>query len=570
VHDPGSITVGRARALATKPLRTRSAVIWTCVLGGAAQIVFALLWRGSDPLSWRGIQGAVGVLIPILIALLAGRWAGAAVGLIGSAAFIVITSTEPDQNNLVWGGLLVVLVWTLLPFVVGAAVDILRGELDELFGELEQSRAEAQQAVVRSREAHQRERKLRHIMDAALLQSDVDALLDGIAHELAEAFDADRAVLLLLEGDELRVRASHNLSEEVIAQVHVPVGKGFAGTIAATRRPRVVDDLSTIEVVSDYLARAGGSIAGVPLVADGAVIGVMHVSSDDLGRFDQDDVRLLEFVASRAARAIRDSQRAETDRSTAAELQRSLLPAELPAIRDAQVEATYRAAVEGTTVGGDFYDVIDIGEDCWLLVVGDVSGKGPKAAALTAALRYTIRASALNGDPLPDTVRLASDALAEAVGSDDLQFATALVARLAVTDDGHVIDLVRAGHPPALVVHGNGRTERLEPPGSLLGLASAPPAGMVRVTLGPGDVLLLVTDGVTEAWLDEAEYERDVAGLAAAHGDSLAGLVDALAAAAAGRRHRADDIAILAVRPTPAAVARSVGAVGQRTQVRQR
>ena len=538
------------------------------MLGGAAQILFAMVWRDSDPLSWLGIQGAVGVLIPVLVALVAGRWAGAAVGLTGSVAFIVVTSQQPSEAHPALGGAVVVVVWTLLPFVVGIAVDILRGELDELFVELEQSQAAAEQAVVRSQEAHQRERKLRHIMDAALLQRDLDALLEGIVEELAEAFDADRAVLLLLDHRELRVRASHNLTDDVVAQVHVPVGRGFAGRIAATRQPWVVDDLSTIDVVSAYLAEAGGSIAGVPLIADGAVIGVMHVSSNQLARFGQDDLRLLEFVASRAARAIRDSQRGETDRSTAAELQRSLLPSELPAVREAQVEATYRAAVEGTTVGGDFYDVVDLGDDRWLLVVGDVSGKGPKAAALTAALRYTIRASALRDDPLPETVHLASEALAEAVGSDELQFATALIARLAATGDGHVVDLVRAGHPPALVARGDGRIDRLEPAGSLLGLAASAAAEVARVRLEPGDVLLLVTDGVTEAWPDEAEYECEVSRLADAHRDDLSAFVDALAESAAGRRQRADDIAILALQRVPAPVAGSLG-VGQRTQVGQ-
>lgn len=438
----------------------------------------------------------------------------------------------------------------------GAVVDLLvtlgplrnaGGEVHEVFGFAVDvtERAEHQR---RTAEAHQRERTLRQIVEAALPQRDLDALLTGLVERVAATFDADRAVLLLLEDGVLRVRASHNLDAIDAADVRVPFGAGFAGRVAATRRPWVVGDLAQIEVVSRYLSRAGGSIAGVPLVAGGDVIGVLHVSSNRKHRFTGTDLRLLEFVAERAAQAIRDSRLGEAERSTAVELQRSLLPFRLPQITGAEVAATYRPAVEGTMVGGDFYDVVAVGDRQWVIAVGDVAGKGPPAAALTAALRYTIRSSALRGDPLVETVRQASEALRDTAEPDERHFATLILAALTRNGSGHEVELARAGHPPALVVRSTGMYERHEPAGTLLGLDRPKPIDVGRTRLEPGDTIVLVTDGVTEAWPTEGGYEQAVAAAVSDAGDDLQGAIDRLAFMAAELRTRADDIAIVALR----------------------
>jgi PAS domain S-box-containing protein len=400
----------------------------------------------------------------------------------------------------------------------------------------------------RTAEAHQRERTLRQIVEAALPQRDLDALLVSLVERVATTFDADRSTLLLLEDDVLRVRASHNLDPLDAADVRVPFGSGFAGRVAASRRPWVVGDLSQIEVVSTYLVRAGGSIAGVPLIVGDEVIGVLHVSSNQKHRFTGADVRLLEFVAERAAQAIKDSSLGETERSTAVELQRSLLPARLPDIPGAELVATYRPAVAGTMVGGDFYDVVAVGDDRWVIAVGDVAGKGPPAAALTAALRYTIRSSALRSDPLTETVRLASDALRETALEDERHFATLILAGLTQNGAAQHVELARAGHPPALVVRAGGRFERHEPEGSLLGLDRPTPITIGYTTLTAGDTIVLVTDGVTEAWPTEGGYEQAVATVVSQAGDDLRGAIDRLARAAAEQRSRADDIAIVVLR----------------------
>jgi PAS domain S-box-containing protein len=421
------------------------------------------------------------------------------------------------------------------------------GEVHEVFGFAVDvtERAELER---RTAEAHQRERTLRQIVEAALPQRDLDALLTALVERVAATFDADRCTLLLLEDNVLRVRASHNIDPADVADVHVPFGAGFAGRVASTRRPWVVGDLSQIEVISGYLNRAGGSIAGVPLFAGGDVIGVLHVSSNATHRFTGADLRLLDFVAERAAQAIRDSRLGETERSTAVELQRSLLPARLPEIAGAEVAATYRPAVEGTMVGGDFYDIVAVNDHRWVIAVGDVAGKGPPAAALTAALRYTIRSSALRGDPLAETVRQASDALRETAGPDERHFATLILAAVTPNGTGHEVELARAGHPPALVVRASGIYERHEPAGTLLGLDRPKPIDLGRTTLMSGDTIVLVTDGVTEAWPTEGGYEQAVASAVADAGADLRGAIERLARTAAELRTRADDIAIVALR----------------------
>ena len=149
-----------------------------------------------------------------------------------------------------------------MPYVVGTRVEALRLDISRAFRDLELSHEQAEAAG-------RREQKLRHVVEAALPQRDVEALLQGLVEEVAAAFEADRGVLLLLDDGYLTVRAAHNLGSDVASEVRVPVGAGFAGRVAADRRAWVVDDLSQIDVVSEYLRRAGGSIMGVPLIAAG-------------------------------------------------------------------------------------------------------------------------------------------------------------------------------------------------------------------------------------------------------------------------------------------------------------
>lgn len=176
-------------------------------------------------------------------------------------------------------------------------------------------------------------------------------------------------------------------------------------------------------------------------------------------------------------------------------LQASLLPPLLPDIPGVDLASLYRPAGEGNEVGGDFYDVFELTDTRWAFVLGDVCGKGPEAAAVTALARYTLRAAAIRNPSDPAAV------LAELHDAMRRQrpdsFCT--VAYAVVQPDRKHVDVVLGGHPPALLVTARGEVRSIGSAGPLLGLVERWSAGHETVTLGCGDTLVLYSDGVTEA-----------------------------------------------------------------------
>jgi PAS domain S-box-containing protein len=183
--------------------------------------------------------------------------------------------------------------------------------------------------------AHQ-VRAVQRVTDTALTHLRLDDLLRELLGRVREALAADTVVILLLndEGTELAVRAAHGLEDEVTHDVRIPFGRGIAGRIAARGAPMVIDDVSTVEVMSPILQAKGlRALLGTPLVLDGHGIGVIHVGSLSPRRFTADDTRLLQLVADRIATAIGRAR---------------LFEAEQQARRDAETaERRFRLLVDG-------------------------------------------------------------------------------------------------------------------------------------------------------------------------------------------------------------------------------
>jgi serine phosphatase RsbU (regulator of sigma subunit) len=274
------------------------------------------------------------------------------------------------------------------------------------------------------------------------------------------------------------------------------------------------------------------------------------VSAESERRFGPDDVLLAEDLARRAAVAI-DNARLYSERARIARtLQDSLLPPELPTIPGIEVAARYVPAGEGIDVGGDFYDLFDLGGGAWSIVMGDVCGKGPDAAALTALARYTLRATA-DRSPLPsDALRLLNDAVLRQ--RSDGRFITVAYVRLAPNGDGgRRATVSTGGHPPPIVLRADGRAEPVGAPGTLLGVIPDPDLSDQVVDLHPGDALFLYTDGVTEAHApDHIMDAGDIARLLEDCGGDAADLVKCVedAVRALGPGPPGDDIAMLALR----------------------
>jgi sigma-B regulation protein RsbU (phosphoserine phosphatase) len=249
---------------------------------------------------------------------------------------------------------------------------------------------------------------------------------------------------------------------------------------------------------------------------------------------------------------LRAKQRAEASELRATELartlQQTLIPPAIPAIRSLDVAAVFRPAGAGNEVGGDFYDVFQLSEHTWAMAIGDVCGKGPEAAVVTALARFTLRAEAMQ-NPLPSqSLAVLNQALSV---YDTDRFCTAVLVQLTVSEgrwSGHVCT---AGHPPPLLRRRGGAVAPAAAPGTLLGVVDAPVLHDTALVLEDGDVLVLFTDGVTEARVGDDFYgdARLVAVLEREHetaADLAADLVEDVIRTSGGPL--TDDVAVLVVR----------------------
>jgi serine phosphatase RsbU (regulator of sigma subunit) len=231
-------------------------------------------------------------------------------------------------------------------------------------------------------------------------------------------------------------------------------------------------------------------------------------------------------------------------------LQEALLPESLPQLPDAEVHARYSAAGALNEVGGDFYDVIEYSEGSWMLVIGDVCGKGPRAAGVTALARHTLRAAAMSDQTPRQMLNTLHQALRRQPSGADL--CTVCLVSLALTGGQARLTVTLAGHPRPLLVSADGKAEAIGRPGTLLGIITPIVVEECEHELLAGQTLLLYTDGVTDAGQSQAKLgERGLRQLASlAPRLTLEGLlrhIEQSVLAHAGGSTR-DDIALLALR----------------------
>jgi PAS domain S-box-containing protein len=253
----------------------------------------------------------------------------------------------------------------------------------------------------------------------------------------------------------------------------------------------------------------------------------------------------------------------EAERSTrrvADVLQRSLLPPHLPAIPGMDLSAAYHAGSEASVVGGDFYDVFALGAGRWGIAIGDVRGKGPDAASLTALVRYAIRTAAVRETGPADVLAVVNEALLRDTGDED--FCTAIYASLGVDGGTPTLRLAVAGHPlPLLAVGSDGdrRVASAGRAGTVLGAVSDPVLLDEEIALAPHDLLLLYTDGVVECQTPRGRLGPDGLGalLARCAGMGAGAVTSRIEAVIAGDGQlgepspQRDDVALLALRACP-------------------
>ncbi|MEU6512042.1 SpoIIE family protein phosphatase [Streptomyces sp. NPDC046942] len=295
----------------------------------------------------------------------------------------------------------------------------------------------------------------------------------------------------------------------------------------------------------------GGETVVLPLVARNRVIGMLVLGKPTDEHFRQEILELAEDLSRRAALAL-DNARLYSERTAISQaLQRSLLPPGTPHIDGVEVEVIYRAAGEGNEVGGDFYDLFPIGNGAYGFAIGDVCGTGPNAAAVTGLARHALRLLAREGLSGPAVLERLNSAILDE--GDRSRFLTLLYGEMRPQEDGSAeLKVVCAGHPLPLRLRQDGTVVTAAEPQPLLGVIEDLELYEETVTLDPGDVLLCVTDGVTERREGTRMLGDD--GLA----DVLTTCTGLTAGAVAARIMRAverfasdapsDDMAILAMR----------------------
>ena len=391
-------------------------------------------------------------------------------------------------------------------------------------------------------------RDLQRVTDAALAYLPLEPLLAELLNRVVDIVNVDTAAILLLEDDgrTLVARAAKGLEGEVERGVRVPVRRGFAGRIAASRQPVLIDDLDKAEVVNPLLREKGlKSLLGVPLLIEGEVIGVLHVGSLHHRVFGDDDVEVLQRAGDRAALAI-NGRLTEQERGLADAVQRSLVP-QLPELPGLSLEARYLPAAEAK-LGGDWYDAFLLAGGKLGVAIGDVSGRGFHAAALMGQLRSGLRACAMS----ESSPALVAERLSELLRQLESKRTATLLFLTLDLQTGHA-EMVSAGHPPPLLVDSKGRADFIEvPAGVPLGAVRQPLYEDTRSTVEPGTTLWLYTDGLIERPGEslEAGFERlraATGGLRAIRGSLCGPLVQAMLPQGATR----DDAALLVIRPEP-------------------
>ena len=337
-------------------------------------------------------------------------------------------------------------------------------------------------------------RDFQSITDAALSRLDDRDLLAELLDRTREVLQADTAAVLLLDfaSGQLIATAAAGLEEEVSQGVRIPVGRGFAGRIAAEHKPVVLDRVDHTTVLNPILwAKGIQSMMGVPMVAGGRVTGVLHVGSLTPRRFTRGDVELLQLAAARAAAAVQ-SMTAQSDRVAVAALQRSLVPSALPAVAGMEMAARY---IPGSgAVGGDWYDVFILPAGHVCVTVGDVAGSGLNAAVIMGRMRSALRAYALEtADPAEVLGRL--DRKMQHFEPDAL--ATVLYAVIEPgLDQMHV---ALAGHFPPVIARPGQPAELADvQTGALIGVVPRAQRPVTTVAIPRGTLLCFFTDGLVE------------------------------------------------------------------------
>jgi serine phosphatase RsbU (regulator of sigma subunit) len=423
-------------------------------------------------------------------------------------------------------------------------------------------------ALARARQSARHFEVLRRIADVSehggSLRETLDAICAIVVPEIADFCMIDLLVGGRVERVAVRVgpgggeRAVQGLAgrrPSLPGRIEADSGAAMPARFIERMSDEDLRELAHDEEDLEFLRRLGvNSAITVPLRTRGRLTGALTIGVAWSGRrYRRGHADFAGVLSGRVALALdnaglfSDLERAEEARAEIAEtLQHGLLPAPLPHIPGWSVAASYRPAGAENEVGGDFYDAFPAAGG-WMLVIGDVTGRGARAASVTAQARYTLRtAAALTGDPLVALATLNRALLARG------DSALCSVAALAISEDpAKPVRVAVAGHPPPLLVRGEEGVAELAGPGPVLGAFAEADWGLEHAVIGPGHQIVVVTDGIAEARGPDGRFGeerlRGELGGVASPGQAVRRLEQALQSFTGGRLE--DDVAILALTP---------------------
>jgi signal transduction histidine kinase/CheY-like chemotaxis protein len=343
---------------------------------------------------------------------------------------------------------------------------------------------------------------LQLVADGASLEHTLEAIVLCV-EDLAEYTAWGSVLLLSADGRRLRHGAAPSLPDaynRAVDGIEIGPAVGACGTAVFRGETVIVSDTSSDPLWADHRELAAehdlAAAWATPVRADdGELVGTLAVYYDEPREPSPEDRRVVDLMARTAGVAIGRARDAQARANRLAELQSSLLPRALPEVPGIRAAVSFRPEERGSDIGGDFYDLFSLPGDAWGLVVGDVCGHGAEAAAVTALTRHTTRAIARLQRSPSRVLSIVNDELRV---SDHDRFCTALYGRIDPIADGIVLTLACGGHPPPLVRRASGAIETISVRGPMLGAFADAVFPEATAELGPGDTLLLYTDGVVE------------------------------------------------------------------------
>jgi serine phosphatase RsbU (regulator of sigma subunit)/PAS domain-containing protein len=390
--------------------------------------------------------------------------------------------------------------------------------------------------------------QLTHLAAALTEVVGVRDVIDLVADQIMPAFGAQGLVLSTADAGRLRITGYRGYPPSAIERLDglsVDTGLTPAGRALSTGVPAFVPDPEEMRRVYPEAPLVGGKRAWafLPLITSGRPVGICILSYDGPHTFSAEERAVMTSLAGLIAQAFDRARLYDTKHELAHGLQQALLPHSLPAVNGLRVAARYLPATRGMDIGGDFYDLIRLGDGAVAAVIGDVQGHNVAAAALMGQVRSGVHAHATLGTS-PDQVLRGTNRLLTDLGTD--LFTSCLYAHLDFVR--RRATLASAGHPPPLLRLPDGDARPVAvPPGPLLGIDPDAVYPVAEIPLTPGLMLVFYTDGLVET--PGADLDDSIARLAGHLGRSddedLDLLIDGLLREAGTTGQRLDDIAIL-------------------------